>query len=410
MLKTNALQVYLDKRLWLVLCLGFSSGLPLALTGGTLSVWLTEAGTSKTAIGIFALVGLPYTLKFLWSPLIDRMPIPLLTRLLGRRRSWMLITQLALMAALVGLGLTNPFVDAGTTALLALIVAFCSASQDIVIDAYRVDILDEKSYGAGAAMVTYGYRIGMLASGAGALYLASFFPWSTVYFIMAGLVLIGFLTALFCSEPERTDTDHDTNWFHSAVISPFADFMKDRPWLLVLAFIVLYKLGDAFVSTMSNPFFLDIGFSKIEIANITKVFGVFASLFGAFVGGLVVSRMGILKALLFCGIFQALSNLIFAALAYTGHDLSMLTAAIAVENVTGGMGTAALVAYLSSLCNASYSATQYALLSSLMAVGRTVLSSGAGALAENTNWPVFFVGSTLLAIPALLLLIPLRRA
>jgi PAT family beta-lactamase induction signal transducer AmpG len=404
--------IYLDRRILIILLLGFSSGLPLALTAGTLGFWLAETGSSNTAIGLFALVGVPYTFKFLWSPLVDRMPLPGLTYVLGRRRAWLFLSQVLLASALLGLSLSHPADNLTVTALLALLVAFLSATQDIVIDAYRVDILDEKTYGAGAATVVFGYRLGMLVSGAGALYLASYFSWSLVYQFMAALVGIGLLATLFCQEPEKRDYESlaHHNWFHKAVVAPFADFMTRPNWWMILVFIVFYKLGDAFVSNMTSPFYLAVGFSKIEIANITKVFGVFATLLGAFLGGWAVSRYGVMRALLICGLFQLLSNLVFALQAYAGHNLNVLVLVIAVENITGGMGTAALVAYLSKLCNASFTATQYALLSSLTAVGRTFLSSPCGVIADSVSWPMYFGISTLVAIPGMLLLVYLMRS
>lgn len=404
--------IYLDKRIWIISLLGFSSGLPLLLTGGTLGFWLAETGSSNTSIGLFALVGIPYTFKFLWSPLIDRLPLPGLTKLLGRRRAWMFVSQLTLILALLGLSGSNPHENLSLMAVFALLVAFLSATQDIVIDAYRVDILDNKTYGAGAASVVFGYRIGMLVSGAGALYLATYFSWALVYQFMAASLGIGLLATLLGKEPHRVDQESSSShdWFHQAVIAPFQDFMSRPNWWVVLVFITLYKLGDAFVSNMTSPFYLDVGFSKIEIANITKVFGVIATLGGSFLGGWVVSRLGVYRALLLCGIAQLLSNLVFALQAYAGHDLRVLVLVIAVENITGGMGTAALVAYLSKLCNASFTATQYALLSSLTAVGRTFLSSPCGLIADTVSWPVYFGISTLVAIPGMLLLVYLMRS
>lgn len=416
----NPFLVYLDRRILVVLFLGLVSGLPLALTLGTLSVWLTESGVDKATIGAFALTGLPYTFKFAWSPLIDRLSIPLLTRLLGRRRAWLLLTQVLLIGAIMGLGSTSPALDPGLTAIFALIVAFCSASQDIVIDAFRVEILDERSQGAGAATATLGYRIGMLISGAGALYLATYFDWSFVYNSMAALIGIGIVVTLFSHEPKdvlaSTDFGKEKKgfealalWLKTAVVDPFAEFMKRSNWLAILFFIVLYKLGDAFVSSMMTPFFIEIGFAKIEIANITKIFGFITSIVGALVGGVVISRYGVLRGLIVCGVVQMLSNLVFALQAYAGHNIEMLMVTIAVENITGGMGTAALVAYLSSLCHTSYTATQYALLSSFMSVGRTFLTAGAGVVAESMSWSLFFFFSTAVALPGMLLLLWLTR-
>ena len=421
--------VYADRRVATILFLGFSSGLPLALTFGTLNIWLAEVGVSKTTIGLFALMGAPYTLKFLWAPLVDRMPVPYLTRGLGRRRGWAILTQLALMATIAALGATNPAAHLGLTALFAFMVAFWSASQDIVIDAYRVEILDERQYGAGAAMIVLGYRMGMLVSGAGALYLATYVGWFATYGLMTALMIVGIAAILLNQEPRaqesRNSIEHERRiasylearpdplgrgdrvlaWIYGAVISPFAEFMSRRGWLVILLFILLYKFGDALAGVMSNPFYLELGFTKIQIANVSKVFGIAATIIGSIIGGVIVDRMGILKSLFVCGILQMLSNLMFAVLAVAGSDLRMLTLAIAVENLSGGMGTAAFVAYLSSLCNIAYTATQYALLTSFMAFGRTLLSSSGGWLADQMDWVSFFVVTTGAALPGLLLLI-----
>jgi PAT family beta-lactamase induction signal transducer AmpG len=429
----NSFAVYADRRVLSILFLGFSSGLPLALTFGTLSVWLAEVGVSKTTIGLFALMGTPYSLKFLWAPLMDRMAIPYLTRRLGRRRGWTLLTQLALMGAVAALGATKPADHPGITALLAFLVAFCSASQDIVIDAYRVEILEERQYGAGAAMIVLGYRIGMLFSGAGALYLASYLGWFPTYGIMGLFMIVGMATVLLNPEPQVQESRESIEqerriaeylqvrphlqgrkaqalaWFYGAVIGPFAEFLSRRGWLVILLFILLYKFGDAIAGVMSNPFYVELGFTKIQIANVSKAFGLAATIVGGIIGGVIVDRVGILKSLLLCGILQMLSNLMFAVLAMTGKDLTMLTVTIAVENLSGGMGTAAFVAYLSSLCNVAYTATQYALLTSFMAFGRTLLSSSGGWLADQMDWVSFFVLTTLAALPGLLLILWLKR-
>jgi len=425
--------VYMDRRVLSILFLGFASGLPLALTFGTLSLWLAEVGVSKTTIGLFALMGTPYTLKFLWAPVMDRLPIPYLTRRLGRRRGWTLVTQLALMAAIAGLGATKPGVHPGMTAVLALVVAFCSASQDIVIDAYRVEILEERQYGAGAATIVLGYRIGMLVSGAGALYLATVVGWFATYAIMSLFMIVGIATVLLNPEPRIQKSRYSVeqerriaeylqtrphlqgkkadvlSWLYGGVVSPFAEFLRRRGWVVILLFILLYKFGDAIAGIMTMPFYVELGFTKIEIANITKVFGLAATIIGGVIGGVIVDRIGILKSLFVCGILQMLSNLMFAVLAMVGKDLSLLAVTIAVENLSGGMGTAAFVAYLSSLCNVAYTATQYALLTSLMAFGRTILSSSGGWLADQTDWVSFFVLTTFAALPGLLLLIRLGR-
>lgn len=407
----EAVSVYRDRRVLAILFLGFSSGLPLALSFQTLSVWLAESGVSKTTIGLFALVGTPYTFKFIWAPLVDRMPLPFLTRRLGRRRGWAIATQLALMAAIVGLGQTNPAADPGLTAMLALAVAFCSASQDIVIDAYRVDILEERQYGAGAAMIVLGYRLGMLASGAGALYLAAWFGWSAAYVAMAVLVTVGSVTILLSPEPGGRQTrargtvrPSPAAWLDEAVAAPFRDFTRRQDWALILLFILLYKFGDAVAGVMSNPFYIELGFSKEEIASISKAFGLGATIAGGFLGGLVVSQAGVMKSLVVCGILQMASNLMFVVQAQVGYHLGFLTLTIGIENLSGGMGTAAFVAYLSGLCSPAYTATQYALLSSFTAFGRTVLSSAGGWLADQLDWASFFLISTAAALPGLAML------
>lgn len=417
----EASMIYLEPRVVAVLFLGFASGLPLLLTASTLAIRLTESGVDLTTIGLFAMVGVPYSLKFLWAPLIDRLPLPVLSRVFGRRRGWLLATQAALVAALLGLGAVDPRVDPGQTALLAVIVAFCSASQDIVIDAYRVELLEERQQGAGAAMIVFGYRMAMLVAGAGALYLATFYDWFWTYAAMAGLVLVGSVAVLLNREPEvavdaatvdrerriagtlRADRVGIAAWLSSAVVAPFADFLTRRGWLTILAFVVLYKFGDALAGVMANPFYIEIGFTKVEIANISKLYGFVATLAGGFIGGVIVHRLGIGTSLLICGVLQMVSNAVFALQAVAGHDTSMLMVTIGFENLAGGMGTAAFVAYLSSLCNVAYTATQYALLSSLMAVARTVLASPGGAIAAETGWVTFFLITTVAAVPGLIL-------
>ena len=408
--------IYWERRLIIVFLMGFASGLPFLLSGATLSIWLTEAGVSLTTIGLFALVGTPYNFKFFWAPLIDRVPIPVLSRLMGRRRAWMIIIQLGLMAAIITLGLSEPQTTPGMTALLALAVAFFSASQDIVIDAYRIEILDDDQQGAGAAMTQAGYRFGLLVSGAGALYLATEINWSLVYGIMGVLILVGFITALRApipdSDREREEHQIRENWIHTALVAPFVEFFQRNNLgvsLLILAFILLYKFGDAFAGVMANPFYIKIGFTKVEIANVSKIFGVFATLVGVFTGGIVVKRWGILKSLLYCGILQMLSNLMFAAQAAIGSHVGFLFLTIGMENLSGGMGSAAFVAYLSLLCNTAYTGTQYALFTSFMAFGRTWLSAFSGWVAEQTGWVTFFVISTFVALPGLLLLLGMMK-
>jgi PAT family beta-lactamase induction signal transducer AmpG len=408
-------RVYGNRRVLTVLWLGFSSGLPLALTFQTLSVWLSEAGVSKTAIGLLALLGIPYTCKFLWAPLIDRLPLPYLTARLGRRRSWALLTQLALMLTMLALGATDPARAPAWTALCAFLVAFCSASQDIVLDAYRVESLAEHQYGAGAAMMVFGYRLGMVASSAGALYLATALGWFLTYACMAALMLVGIVTVLWNPEPANTIPPSPgaaelRHWLYSAVVQPFADFMRRRNWLLILLFILLYKCGDALASVMSNPFYLALGFTKIDIANLGKLLGLVATLSGGFLGGILVSRVRIVPSLLICGVLQMLSNLMFVVQAMAGHHYLLLAVTITVENVSGGMGTAAFIAYLSSLCNVAYTATQYALLSSLMAFGRLLMASSSGWMADHLGWVSFFLLTTVAALPGLAVLLWMRQS
>ena len=413
----QAISIYWEKRLIFIFLMGFASGLPFLLSGATLSIWLTEAGISLTALGLFALVGTPYNLKYLWAPFIDRVPLPMLSKMLGRRRAWMLIIQLGLMASIIGLGLSKPQSSPEITAFLALAVAFFSASQDIVIDAYRIEILDEDQQGAGAAMTQAGYRFGLLASGAGALYLASSINWSLVYATMAGLVLIGFIAALCAPIPQTDEMIEEKNkqadgFFRSAVVAPFVEFFqRNNPQMavVILVFILLYKFGDAFAGVMANPFYIRLGFSKVEIANVSKIFGVFATMLGVFSGGLVVKRFGILKSLLYCGILQMLSNLMFAAQAALGPHVGFLVLTIGIENLSGGMGSAAFVAYLSVLCNTGYTGTQFALFTSFMAFGRTWLSAMSGWIADQTDWVTFFIISTFVALPGLLMLLGMMR-
>ena len=428
----EAVKIYGDKRVLRLLFLGFASGLPLLLTASTLAVRLTESGITKTAIGIFALVGLPYAFKFLWAPAIDRLPLPFFTKALGRRRGWVVCTQLFLILSLLGLGFSDPERDVLAVALWAFAVAFCSASQDVVIDAYRVEILEQRLYGAGAATLVFGYRAGLLVAGAGALYLATYFGWEVAYLAMAGLVSVGLVTILFApepaapepvapvasvaSEPETPGRDVAASfdrvrvWLRDAVLAPFQDFLTRPQWGMILLFVVFYKFGDALAGVMANPFYLEIGFTKIEIANVSKLFGLGATLVGALAGGVLVARYGLFKSLLVAGVLQMASNAVFALQAAVGSNLGLLFVTIGFENFAGGMGTAAFVAYLSSLCHLSYTATQYALLSSLMSLGRTLFSAPGGWLADQIDWIPFFLVTTVAAVPGLLLLLWLRRS
>jgi MFS transporter, PAT family, beta-lactamase induction signal transducer AmpG len=429
-----AFAVYRDRRVLAIAILGFASGLPLALTGQTLQAWLTESGVSLKSIGLFALVGVPYTLKFLWAPLVDRLPLPGLTALFGRRRGWLIFAQGLLMAAIAALAISNPADALVVTALCAVAVAFASATQDIVIDAWRVEILEERQLAAGAAAIVFGYRIGMLVSSAGALYLATVVAWPLVYFAMAALLVIGAVTVLMVGEPatkprgdaERRFAEAEAwlrrnphlagspgklmAWLYASVAGPFLQFMSRKGWVAILLFVMLFKLGDSLAGVLATSFYLNLGFSKAEIAEVSKLYGFAATMAGLFLGGWLMQAVGLYRSLWICGILQLGSNLLFAVLAVRGHDLGFLALTVGVENLAGGMGTAALVAYLSALCDVAYTATQYALLSSLTAVARTLLSSYAGFAAEWLGWPVFFVATAVAAIPGLLLLAWLTRS
>ncbi len=408
----SALAGYLTPRMLIILAMGFASGLPLLLTLSTLSYWLSKVGVDKTTIGLFALVGTPYTFKFLWSPIIDQVPLPVLTRLLGRRRSWMLLTQVLLAVAIFLMGQTDPAQAPVSTAMMAIIIAFLSASQDIVIDAYRIEILPQDEQGQGAAATQTGYRFALLLAGAGALAMSDYFSWPLVFTVLAAAMAASTIVTLLAPEPKapvrRADRDYAL-WVKEAVIDPFADFMRRRGWVVILLFVLFYKFGDALGGTMANPFYVEMGFTGSEVAAVSKLWGVWMTVLGALIGGLAVARWGIFRALLVGGVLQAVSNLAFAYVALRGHDLPALAVAITADNIAGGAAGAALVAYLSSLCNIAFTATQYALLTSFMAQGRTWLSSGSGWLADHTDWVTFWTSTTLLAVPGLLLLLWIMR-
>ena len=428
----DAARVYGDRRILVILFLGFSSGLPLLLVFSTLSIWLKVEGVSLTTIGLFSLVRTPYTFKFLWAPVIDRLALPVVTRWLGRRRGWAFVTQAVLMVSIIALGMSNPAENPGLTALFAVFVAFSSASQDIVIDAYRVEVLTENEQGAGAGAIVLGYRMGMLCAGAGALWLAAAFPWQQVYAIMGGLVAVGMVTIFLAKEPETGQSvqasdaeqarlarhleDGRPEWLarllastYAGVIAPFRDFMERSGWAAALAFIALYKLGESYLGVMAGPFYVALGFSTVEIANVTKVFGLAAIIVGGLIGGVLVNRIGIMRSLMICGVLQIVGTLMFVIQARVGHSVPMLVVTITAENVTSGMATTAFVAYLSSLCHQAYTATQYALLSGLTAFSRDVLSSSAGWAAEQLDWTGFFLISAFAAVPGLFVLTWIMR-
>jgi PAT family beta-lactamase induction signal transducer AmpG len=412
----RSLAEYTDRRVMLILPLGFASGLPLLLTFSTLSAWFASVGVSRATIGAFALVGTPYAFKFLWSPLIDRLPPPIP---IGRRRGWGLAIQLALIAATLALGACDPKLHVARMAALAILVAFLSASQDVVIDAYRVEILTADQQGPGAAMIQTGYRIAMLVSGAGALIIAARFGWFAAYATVAALLAVGMLVFIFGPEPAipvnaqphaptgRLDAIRE--WLATAVVEPFADFMLRPRWLAIVIFIVGYKLGEALAGVMANPLYISLGFSLDQIAYVSKLVGFFATVAGALVGGVVATKLGVMRALILCGILQSAGNLFYVLQAVGGHRLDYLALCVAAENFTGAMAGTALVAYLSDLCSPAFTATQYALLSSLAAVGRTMVASSGGVLADKLGWVPFFLLTTVATIPALLLLLWIAR-
>jgi PAT family beta-lactamase induction signal transducer AmpG len=419
------LAVYLQPRVLIVLMLGFSSGLPLALSYATLLVWMTEAGVDLGTIGLFALVGTPYTLKFLWAPLVDALHVPFFTRAFGRRRGWLLFSQLLLIGAILLLALTDPARSPLFVALGAVLVATTSATQDIVVDAFRVESLPESEQAAGMAAYVAAYRIGMLVSTAGALFIVTGFEsivprgdaWMWSYVVMAALVLIGTVTALVATEPPqsaRADAasqaeDALTRVFHAA-LGAFSEFLRRKDAWAALAFVVLFKFTDAFSGNMTVPFVIDIGFTRNDYAVIVKGVGVIATLVGGFAGGYVARRYSLATSLWIGGVVQALSNLSFSWLALVGVNEWALAVAVTSDNFCNAIGTVIFVAYLSALCqNPLHTATQYALLTALAAVGRTYLSSGAGFVAKATGWPLFFAITVLVAIPSLILLAWLQR-
>jgi len=398
---TQSLQVFQKPKMAALLLLGFSSGLPLLLTSKTLQAWMTTENVSLTTIGLFSLVALPYSLKFLWSPFLDRFVPPFM----GRRRGWLIITQIALIVAIAAMALQDPERALQLLAVNALVIAFLSATQDIAVDAYRTDVLEELEMGAGAAVYVLGYRIALIVTGAVALILADQLPWPVVYLLMAGLMGVGIMAAIFAPEPQLQDRPPAT--LSEAVILPFQEYFQRSGVLqgaLILVFIVLYKLGDALVSNMSTPFLLQVGFSQTDVGAIQGGMGILATIVGVLAGGAVLSRIGINRSLWLFGGLQALSNLVYFILAQIGRNYPFMVLAINVENFCAGLGTAAFVAFLMSLCNQRFSATQYALLSSLMAVSRDILVAPAGRLVDVTSWPVFFLITLVAAIPGLLLL------
>lgn len=412
----QAFAVYLRPRLLLILVLGFASGLPLLLTASTLTIRLRESGVDLGAIGLFSLVGLPYTLKFLWAPLLDRLPFPWLTRRMGRRRGWMMAIHFGLIIAIAGLGAVDP-ANGGVVliAVIAVVVSFLSATQDIAIDAYRVEALKREEYGAGAAMAVYGFRGGMLVASVGTLYLAEWFDWSLAYAITAATLFVGVIAILLAPEPEASKTfaapppKSMSELFDAAYWAPLREFTARDGWLALLIFVLLFKFGDALLSHYASALYVDLGFEKSTIAEVGKLYGFFALMIGVFLGGLMIAVWGIGRSLLISGVLQAISNLGFWVLAEAGRNVDVLATVVAIENLASGLGQAAFIAFLMTLCDLRYTAAQYALLTSIVAFSPKVLVSPAGFLAEALGWSMFTAFTAAAALPGLILLVWLLR-
>jgi PAT family beta-lactamase induction signal transducer AmpG len=431
------LRIYGQPRVVRMLFLGFSAGLPLLLVFGTLSFWLREAGVDLSTIGFFSLVGLVYGFKWTWSPLVDQLPIPLLTRMLGKRRSWLLTSQLVVALGLCGMALSDPALGLQRIAALALLTAFASATQDIALDAFRIESAEVKEQGAMAAAYQAGYRGAMLMASAGALLIAAAFdaneatyeqaPWAATYFIMAALMGIGIVTVLLSSEPIPTTKGGTSpapqgnnppdamarlgRWLLVAFVLPFVDFVKRYRYdaLLLLALIGTYRISDVVMGVMANPFYYDMGFTKDEIATISKVYGVIMTLVGAGLGGVLSLRIGVVRTLFLGALLSAATNLLFAWLATRGHDLSGLVLTISADNLSAGIATAAFIAYLSGLTNIRYSATQYALFSSVMLLLPKFIAGGSGVFVERFGYETFFTSTALLGVPVLVLVFLARN-
>lgn len=432
----EALFVYKNPRVITMLFLGFSAGLPFLLVFSTLSVWLKESEVSRTIIGFFSWVGITYSIKVLWAPVIDRLPIPLLTRLLGRRRSWMLCAQCGIALGLIGMAQTDPRLELFWIAIFAVVVAFSSATQDISIDAFRIEAVEKTVQGAMASTYILGYRLALLVAGAGALYLADQVDWSYVYLFMASLMLVGAITVLLIKEPSAT-TNQDTveqearvvkflegshhwspllrriaAWFLGAVVSPFIDFFKRNGTLaiVILIFIGVFRISDITMGVMANPFYLDLGFTKTQIAEVTKIFGFFMTIAGSAIGGLFVVKYGVMRPLLIGAIMVAATNLLFAYLAMVEQNIVLLAFVISADNLSGGFAVAAFIAYLSGLTNTAYTATQYALFSSLMTLFPKFIGGFSGMIVDGYGYVSFFIYASITGVPAILLVLYLMRA
>jgi PAT family beta-lactamase induction signal transducer AmpG len=403
----NIFKPYSDKKIIISMIMGFVAGLPLLLTITLLQAWLTDVNVSKSTIGLFALIGLPYSLKFLWAPIFDRYVISPL----GRRRGWLLFVQVLLIISIFLLGQSNPEINLYNVAVLSLSVTFFSASQDIIIDAYRRESLLEREQTIGASAYVLGYRFGALAAGAGGLILADIYSYSFVYTMMSLIMLLGVVTTFFAIEPKITA---QPTTLKESIIEPFKEFFnryqvekndiqKYVPYLILL-FVLLYKVGDTMAHSLSTNFYLEIGFSKTEIGTVVKFFGLGATLIGAFVGGLLSLKIGLYKSLIYFGVFQLIATLGFAVLFYTGDNIVILIGVITLENLAAGMGYTAYLAFIANMTSKQFTATQFALMTALMSLPRTFLSGTSGFLVEMLDWDIYFIFCSLIAIPALLIL------
>jgi PAT family beta-lactamase induction signal transducer AmpG len=421
----RAVAVYREPPVVRMLFLGFSAGLPLLLVFGTLSFWLREAGIDRTTIGFVSWVALAYAFKWAWAPLVDRLPLPWLTARLGRRRSWLLASQVAVAAGLVGMAVTDPSLHLRPLVVFALLTAFASATQDIALDAYRIESAATEKQAALAAAYQTGYRLAMIWAGAGALAIAArfdpseaeyhFAPWTIAYLAMAASMAVGIVATLLAPEPavgaappltgEGTALQRLAAWLHGAVVSPFADFVRRYRWhaVLLLALIATYRMSDVVMGVMANPFYRDMGFSKDEVAAVSKIYGVVMTLAGAFVGGVLSLRFGVMRTLAAGALLSAATNLLFAWLAVRGHDLTFLIFAVSADNLSAGIASSAFVAYLSGLTNVAYSATQYALFSSVMLLLPKYIAGWSGWAVDSFGYVSFFVGTAVLGLPVLLL-------
>jgi len=417
-----SLRTYRHPRVLAMLFLGFSAGLPFLLVAGTLTAWLATANIGMAEIGMFAWIGIMYSLKFLWAPVIDRLPLPLLTKWLGRRRAWMIVAQIAIAGALVGLAWSDPKLDLTRIAWFALLAAFASATQDIVIDAYRIEAVELKMQGTMAASYQVGYRVGIVAAGAGVLFLAEFMSWRVAYQAMALLMAVGIVTVLLIDEPDSRAKDKPeikpdvlwarlSDWFANAFIGPFVEFFqRNGRWALVLlVFIGFYRVTDMVLGVMANPFYIEIGFSLLEIGSVTKLFGIIVTLSGAAFGGVAVARYGLGGPLVFGAVLLAVTNLFFAAMALYGAELWFLFVTIGADNLAAGFTGTVFIAYLSGLTNVNYTATQYALFSSLMTLPGKVISGFSGFIVESVDWFSFFVYASAMGIPGIVLAVIVVR-